>query len=213
MFLSFKKNRAVKGFNLMEVCIAIAIISIITSSMWSISAQGYRYLNKYKQMTRARLLAQEAMEDALNRGYCGKLQGTGGRWLNTDTRTSYTSDDILWTAGDDYEGFTIVTDFYNCGDTTTAAIDPPDPADPPECPSSPSPLVNQRFAFVRIKVTWDSGNKQYVLESLVSRMNDSDCCPAGGKAARYYIDLNNDGDFDDAGEEVIAPCLAGCVCT
>jgi hypothetical protein len=196
MSLFFKKIKAVKGLNLVETCIAISIIAIITSSMWGVATQGYRYMNKYKQVTRARLLAQEGMEDILISGYCG------GRWSATDiVWKQYDSDDFLSTTGDDYEGFNIQEDFYNCADVVTAAINPLDPADPPECP-----IADSKIAFVRVRVTWNSG-KEYVLESLVTKMNVSEmCCPSSETV--YYYDIDDDGDLD----EVIIACPDDCSC-
>lgn len=199
-----------RALNLVETCIAIVIVSIIVSSMWGIATLGYRYMNKYKQLTRARLLAQEGMEDILVTGYCG------GRWSDTDILwQEYNSSGFLSSSGDDYEGFSMRSDFYNCSDTATPAINtttnPPlrtlaDPADPPECPGDTAEYSN--IAFVRVRVTWDNDDKEYVLESLVNRMNQTEmCCPSSETV--YYAD---EDPIDGELEPHVIECPDGCSC-
>lgn len=52
-----------KGFSLIEICIAIALLAIILGFMLKIFSQGYRYVRKSKLQTVACFLAQEKTEE------------------------------------------------------------------------------------------------------------------------------------------------------
>jgi prepilin-type N-terminal cleavage/methylation domain-containing protein len=54
--------KSFQGLSLIEVCVAIAILAIILTSLSGIFNQGYRFLRKTRMTHLACLLAQEQME-------------------------------------------------------------------------------------------------------------------------------------------------------
>ena len=72
--------KSFQGLSLIEVCVAIAIVAIILTSLSGIFNQGYRFLRKTRMNHLACLLAQKQIENLTHENifsHLGSLNGTG----------------------------------------------------------------------------------------------------------------------------------------
>jgi prepilin-type N-terminal cleavage/methylation domain-containing protein len=60
------REKSSQGLSLIEVCVAIAIVAIILTSLSGMFNQGYRFMRKTRLSQMACLLAQEKMEQLMH---------------------------------------------------------------------------------------------------------------------------------------------------
>jgi hypothetical protein len=69
------RHRPSQALSLIEVCLAIVILSLILISLSSVFTQGYRFLRKTRMSNMACFLAQEKMEDFLHNSTIDQSRG------------------------------------------------------------------------------------------------------------------------------------------
>ncbi len=113
MIQSDRTDRAQAGFTLLEVMIALAILSLVAVAFLRAQASSVRLVDESGQISMATLLARERMAELESRGFPepGDNSGTGGeafpsfRWEHIISTTEIPNIRkavvrILWTEGD-----------------------------------------------------------------------------------------------------------------